>query len=170
VTLVRSGDVTGFGVYAISEGDDGLSADLTVSSSIVTGFLTSWVRRGDPDWGADEANIRAVFTNAWQTYFSGGSGAIDLGGVTGEPDPEFVDPTSTPASPGLDFRLRPSSPLIDRGAFSAVGTPGGGGLAPAQTYDLGGDPRVRDGDGDGAARVDLGAYEYQGPQIEIVGR
>jgi hypothetical protein len=51
-----------------------------------------------------------------------------------------------------DFRPKNTSPVLDRGPDPAlyVGTP---------CRDLGGDLRLRDWDGDGLARVDLGAYE-----------
>jgi predicted outer membrane repeat protein len=56
-------------------------------------------------------------------------------------DPQFVDATQG------DFRLLPSSPVVDAGV-----------LAPAGT-DVDGHPRAIDGDGDGIVRVDLGAFE-----------
>jgi hypothetical protein len=59
-------------------------------------------------------------------------------------DPQFVD-----AANGL-FYLRPTSPCIDIGAAGAT-----------SALDLDANPRVQDGDGSGAAQVDMGAYEYQ---------
>lgn len=50
-----------------------------------------------------------------------------------------------------DYRLVSYSGLIDRGTTSA----------PLQTTDLAGGARFVDGDGNGTAAVDLGAYEYQ---------
>lgn len=50
-----------------------------------------------------------------------------------------------------DYRLVSYSGLIDRGTTSA----------PPQTMDLSGGARFVDGDGNGVAAVDLGAYEYQ---------
>jgi hypothetical protein len=54
---------------------------------------------------------------------------------------------------GTDAHLRFDSPLVDQGS-PAVATPAG-------TTDLDGDPRLVDGDGNGAAVRDVGAYEYQ---------
>jgi parallel beta-helix repeat protein len=61
-------------------------------------------------------------------------------------DPMFVDPASD------DFRLRDTSPAIDSGSNQAPALP---------AEDLDGNPRVVDGDGDGLAVVDIGAFEHQ---------
>ena len=59
-------------------------------------------------------------------------------------DPSFVSTT--------DLHLQASSPVIDQGYNSAPSIP---------TLDLDGNQRIVDGDGDGNAIVDMGAYEYQ---------
>lgn len=61
-------------------------------------------------------------------------------------NPGFVDGAAA------DFRLRADSPLIDRGSPEA-----------GSTADLDGQPRPNDGNGDGVAVRDMGAYEYQRP-------
>jgi uncharacterized repeat protein (TIGR02543 family) len=61
--------------------------------------------------------------------------------------PQFVDPTQT------DYSLQATSPAIDKGATS--------GADPGK-FDLAGYPRVRDGNGDGTAVADIGAYETMG--------
>jgi hypothetical protein len=60
--------------------------------------------------------------------------------------PQFVDTA--------DYRIPAGSPAIDRGDPLTVTLP---------TVDLDGAPRPVDGDGDGTARRDVGAYEYQPP-------
>lgn len=68
-------------------------------------------------------------------------------------DPEFVTPipaTMAPTTDG-DYHLHIGSDIIDTGdnASSAIAT------------DLDGNPRIVDGNGDGDAVVDMGAYEFQ---------
>jgi len=66
-----------------------------------------------------------------------GTGNISL-------DPAFVDPAAG------DLRLAPGSPCIDTGDNGSVTTP----------YDLDDRPRIVDGNSDGTAVVDMGAYEF----------
>jgi hypothetical protein len=59
-------------------------------------------------------------------------------------DPAFVDRAHG------NYRLLPTSPAVDAGDPSC----------PAMATDIDGAPRVQDGNDDGTARVDVGAYEY----------
>ena len=68
-----------------------------------------------------------------------------LGNITNEP--AFVNPAAG------DYRLRAGSPCIDTGTN----------LSASITNDLDGRPRPLDGNGDGLAAFDMGAYEYKLP-------
>jgi hypothetical protein len=60
-------------------------------------------------------------------------------------NPQFVDPTHQ------KYQLSATSPAIDIGTNSAPHLP---------KKDLAGKPRIVDGNGDGKAIVDAGAYEF----------
>jgi hypothetical protein len=66
-------------------------------------------------------------------------------------DPNFVDPVNS------DYHLGSSSPCIDAGNDAAPSLP---------LYDFDGEPRIFDGNGDGEAKVDIGADEYIGVSLQ----
>jgi len=68
-------------------------------------------------------------------------------------NPITADPLFVNASAG-DFHLQSNSPAIDAGIS-----------IPEVTTDFDGNPRPMDGDGDGVAKPDIGAYEYTGTYI-----
>ena len=76
-----------------------------------------------------------VYSNIEGGY--SGMGNIDMG-------PSFIDTTIG------DYRPGSASPCIDAGDNSSVSAP----------FDLIGNARIVDGDGDASAIVDMGAYEY----------
>jgi len=92
-----------------------------------------------------------------EIYVSSGSPVVTYcdvqGGYAGtgniNSNPLFVEPDND------DFRVQSSSPCIDAGDPNFVPTPG--------ETDLDGNQRVWDGNGDGTAIVDMGAYEFGSP-------
>jgi predicted outer membrane repeat protein len=165
---VESGDGAG---GAIARGDSG-----TMTLTNVT-FNRNSVNPPDPLLGAAGAifnsgtlNLRNTILwgnedNQGQPEISGVSGASIRHSIVqgGEPDgvgewldslgedlaahdPRFVDPSSG------NLELLPNSPAIDAGNSLLPGLP---------DFDLNGNPRVVDGNEDGSAVIDMGAFEFQ---------
>jgi len=88
-----------------------------------------------------------VWGNASQDYYRCGPGTGCISA-----DPLFVDPAAG------DYHLQSGSPCIDAGDNNAPGL---------QEFDLDGKPRILDGDGDGIAVVDMGAFEYGVPAGDV---
>lgn len=125
---------------------------VTLRSSIVRGVATSFQRSG-ASAGANSgtANLSILYSDFDP------STATQSGPGTG---PDVTDPRNIDADPrfvnaaGGDLRLRGGSPAIDTGDLA--------GLSVAEPLtDVLGAPRLVDGNGDGTARQDMGAFEYQ---------
>ena len=93
-------------------------------------------------------------------------------------EPGYWDPNDTLADANDDFwvdgdyDLLADSPCIDEGNNSSLPTDvydldGDGNTTEQLPWDLDGNPRIVDGDNDGNSVVDMGAYEFYLPPIEV---
>ncbi len=122
------------------------NASALVVNSIVRSFPSTYDRKAPVGGATGNATIGFQHSNFAPTGSSVGDGSVTSSNGSNS-DPQFVGTGTDP------YRLKPGSPSIDRA------NPAAGGLA----VDLLGAVRPRDGDGDGVARSDQGAYEYQPP-------
>jgi predicted outer membrane repeat protein len=110
-----------------------------------------WDNTAGANIGANIFNQPGSSTNVSYSNIQGGypgTGNINS-------DPLFVDADGADnivGTPDDNLRLRPGSPAIDTGNNTDVPS--------SVTTDLDGSPRIVDGNGDGNAIVDMGAYEY----------
>jgi hypothetical protein len=142
------GDGTGYGAWVVPNNGAGNNASISLDGSALDGFSTD-IRLTES--GGANASLTSEYSAYDSTKLSldagtshvQGTGKLNLAGV----DPGFADPGSG------NLMLLHDSPLIDKG--DPAYQPFLGGL------DVGLRTRVRDGDGNGAAVVDIGAHEYQ---------
>jgi hypothetical protein len=128
---------------------DGGTASATVRDSIVSGLNTPVARRGTAPHAGNVTIERSDLHAEGAPVSEAGPGTSTQSGVVSV-DPVFADPAAG------DHRLAPASPLIDAGLTLPPA-----GLGP----DRDGAARVADGDGDGTATLDLGAYEHAAPVV-----
>jgi hypothetical protein len=95
-------------------------------------------------------NLPPTFTNN-DAYSPNGSG---LQGTCAGQGTQNGNISANPifVNVSANFRIKAGSPAIDAGTNSAPNLP---------QKDLGGKPRIVDGNGDGSAIIDMGAYEFQ---------
>lgn len=134
----------------------GTGTSLSLAGSIVWGNLPA-VQPGFA--GTVMAVFGAVITaeGCSMQFFDGSL----PGGGNGAFDPIFVDADGADGVVGTaddDVHVGPGSQCLDRGDA--------GNLPAGIATDLDGQPRVRDGDGDGRAVIDLGCYE-RGPRVVV---
>jgi hypothetical protein len=144
VTVVGTGALVDAGVGAYSGAlSPGQPATVDIRDSLFHALST--------DLEVESLGAAARITVDYSNYnparvsdVSGGDAQVVAGASNLLANPSFVDAAA------LDFRLRADSALIDRGV------PGAG-----STADLDGAPRPSDGNGDGVAVRDIGAFEFQ---------
>ena len=118
------------------------SAEINLTNSIIRGVSAALY---SDVVGPGQGTIAASYSDYDPSgNVSKGASNITETNVSNVGDARFVD------AAGGDYRLLPGSPLID------AGDPGS-----AQGLDLDGNPLIADGNGDGGARRDLGAFELQ---------
>jgi hypothetical protein len=143
LTVVGNGQPGSAGVLV--RGNEGDSAT-NLLNSVITGVQTSLWR---DEQGGDDVDLTVRYSSydGSKTLLGGsGTGSNTFqNNLANGPDSGFVN------AAGSDYRPRPDSVLVD------AGSP----VPPTSESDLRGLPRVRDGNADGSAVADIGAYEYQ---------
>ena len=133
VDMIGPGAANTMGILA-SPNIPGTKVSVSLANSIMRGFATPLDASGD-------SQISASYSDYDGTGNHSGPGAgITEANISNVGAAGFAGPD--------DYRLTSGSPLVD-----------GGDPAAAQGLDLAGNPLVADGNGDGTARRDIGAYE-----------
>ncbi len=146
VTIVGPGLPNTFGAYAGTGLVTGAPVSIGLTNSIIRGVSAALYAYAG---GAGQATVAASYSDYdpsgnMTSGDHGGDTSISEANVSNLGDARFAN-----AAAG-DYRLLPGSPLLD------TGDP-----ATPQGLDLDGGVLVADGNGDGSARRDLGAYELQ---------
>jgi nitrous oxidase accessory protein NosD len=149
-TIVNNDTAQGAGVFlATSSSFDG--------SSVKNNIIVAEQNQTAVDCSiATFASIEFAFNNVFSpqgSAYGPSCGLLDLTENISA-NPNFAD-----ESVG-NYQLRLGSPSIDAGTNLVQGLP---------ATDLNGDPRVVDGDADGVAVIDMGAFEYNGRPIAYAG-
>ena len=155
LTVIGDSDPTSLAVRAEAAGSTSdNSADVDIRSSILRGFATNFKRSAiNSAEHTGTANLSVAYSD-----YNASIPAMDNGGLG------TLDDTTgnTSADPGFrsaaDLRLSPGSALIDAGDPAS---PDAGAFDPDALVDFDGLPRKFDGNGDGVARADIGAFEFQ---------
>jgi parallel beta-helix repeat protein/predicted outer membrane repeat protein len=142
-----SGNTAGNGgaIHAASSEED---ATVTVTGSILSGNTAT-------DAGAQETrDVGGVFLFDANYSVIGDAAAarIDIGGNNISDNSPLLAPLADNGGPTQTHALLPGSPAIDLGDPDFV---------PPPAFDQRGGLRVIDGNGDGTARIDIGAFEQQ---------
>jgi hypothetical protein len=141
-TVVGPADGKGAAILATTFNNPTMNARINLTNSILRALHAMHTSAA----GQGLAEIDASFSDYDPSGNQSLGGSVSESSVQNAGDARFVNPDAG------DYRLLPGSPMVD------AGDP-----ATAQSTDLDGNPLVADGNGDGAARRDLGAFELQAP-------
>ena len=142
-TLADNDALAGAAIYA--DGDDATAEVANNNITAAAGQAPVYCGHSDSTPPVFRSN------NVWNTtgdLYRGTCGYQNWSNGNRVTDPLFVDPAAG------DYRLGPGSLSIDAGSSTAT---------PPPALDLDRRPRVLDGDGDGIAALDIGAYERPWP-------
>ena len=141
VTIVGPGRYSSRAAAATTMGSPADNAHVNLTNSIIRGG-----RLATYAMGSGQASVAVSYSDLSPEDDEriGANASITRANVSDVGDAGFADLTLG------DYHLLPSSPLID------AGDP-----ATAAGSDMDGKPRIVDGNGDGTARRDMGAFEYQ---------
>lgn len=143
-TLVDNQSPLGSGMYVDSSG-----FDVEIANNVVVAYPGSTGIECAP---VDPMSPPFLVTN--DVFVTGGAEAY--AGICLGDDGTNGNISAQPVFLGSDdYRLMPGSPGIDAGTNSYA----------TQETDLSGGPRILDGNGDGIATIDMGAYEYAPDEI-----
>jgi hypothetical protein len=156
LTVIGDSDPTSLAVLAEAAGTAGSdnSAEVDIRSSILRGFARNFKRSATNAGGhIGTANLTIAYSD-YDTSIpeedNGGPGTLDDTTGNSSANPGFRSAT--------DLHLSASSALIDAGDPTSPDTSG---FEPDSTVDFNGLPRKVDGNGDGVARADIGAFEFR---------
>ena len=143
VTIIGAGRLSTRAVTANTYAAPAENATVNITNSIIR---DGRLEAATPAAGTGHASIAISYSDhePGSDETTGPYASITRSHMTDVGDARFADPVLG------DFHLLPGSPLID------AGNPAAG-----QGLDLDGNPLVRDGNGDGTPRRDMGAFEYQ---------
>lgn len=143
LTVVGANTPDVAGVVATTSFAPARNVEVRLANSVIRGASNPL---GAVATGAGAAKISASFAdyNRYESITIGAGATIDETHVTNVGDAGFVNEANG------DYRLRGGSPLVDLGDPDVP-----------QSLDLEGNPLVADGNGDGFARRDIGAFELQ---------